>query len=99
MDTTQNLVDFLIGNKNIKQLKSEELKCLPLEYFLKEVGCMDLLNIWSKLPYEYISNYELQIRLPCFVHYNRPEVRVHIDGPPSSQKKCQYCLQTLGYYV
>ncbi|KAL1516082.1 hypothetical protein ABEB36_000006 [Hypothenemus hampei] len=93
MDSIQNVIDFLAGNKDIKHLTSEDLKCLPLDYYLNHIHCMNLLNIWSKLPYKYTSNYKLQVRLPCFVHYNQPGFETHIDGPPLSQNTCPQCLQ------
>ncbi|CAG9768401.1 unnamed protein product [Ceutorhynchus assimilis] len=59
------------------------------------VDSTTLLNIWGKLPLECRKDFELQTRLPCFMHYNRPDWRTHVDGPPSSQNQCYFCIRAL----
>ena len=69
--TTNLMLDILSGAKNINDC--DDLKSLPLDFFLNYVDCMSLLDIWGRLPVDYRRNFELQVRLPCFVHYNRPD--------------------------
>lgn len=85
------LLSHMNGEKLLSDFTAEELKMLPLDYLLKNITAGELLNSWYKLPMEYKSNYFLQVKLPCFVHYNRPEWRTHLDGPPDSQEKCYLC--------
>lgn len=89
------LLKFLSGEKSIKECNAEELKEIPIDFFVKYVDSFTLLHIWSRLPLEYRRDFELQINLPCFIHYNRPDWRTHVDGPPSSQKKCCFCIKAL----
>ncbi|CAG9760371.1 unnamed protein product [Ceutorhynchus assimilis] len=87
------LLKFLSGEKNIRECSAEELKELPIDFFLKYVDSSTLLHIWGLLPVEHRQEFELQIKLPCFIHYNRPDWRTHVDGPPSSQKTCTFCIK------
>ena len=89
MFNLKHLFIFLNDSKSIDEYSADELKCLPINFFLKYVKPIKLLNIWGKLPIEYRSNDDLQLRLPCFVHYNKPSMRTHIDSPPPSQCKCR----------
>ena len=91
----KHLLAFLNDSKSIDEYSTEELKCFPIRFFENYVEPATLLNIWGKLPIEYRTNADLQLCLPCFVHYNRPSIRTHVDGPPSSQSKCRLCIRVL----
>ncbi|KAH0998805.1 hypothetical protein HUJ04_005974 [Dendroctonus ponderosae] len=81
------MLTHLNGEKSLRDFASGELNMLPLDYLIKNTNSFDLLDAWGKLPMNYKGCYELQIKLPCFVHYYRPNWRTHIDGPASSQEK------------
>ena len=89
------MLAHLSGEKSFMDFTSEELVLIPYDYLLKTVKPMELLNIWSKLPISYKSDFLLQIKLPCFIHYNRPDWSIQFDGPPTSQEKCRFCKITL----
>lgn len=98
---TMELINKHINGTDLDKFTTEELGKFPLDYLIKGVSPENLLSAWSKLPYEYQQDFNLQIRLPCYVHHNRPEWRGHIDGPPSSQGKCEVCqwgLEKCTYY-
>lgn len=86
---------FLNNDKSIEECGVDEFKLIPLKFFLKYVEPITLLEIWGKLPISYRTDEELQMCLPCFVHYNKPSMRTHIDGPPPSQTKCRLCIRAL----
>lgn len=88
--TNELIMEHMYG-KNLYDFTEEELQHFPLQYLIEKVGPLELLYAWIKLPSEYRGNFNLQIKLPCFVHYNRPEWRSHIDGPPDSQSRCHVC--------
>jgi hypothetical protein len=77
--------------KHLIELCDADLQSIPLEFLIQHARAVDLLNVWNKLPETYKTSDELQKCLPCFKHYNTPESRTHIDGPPSSIKKCLAC--------
>lgn len=81
--------------KKLTEFTKEELQSFPLEYFIKHARPWELLQIWTKLPVNYRCDFKLQIRLPCYVHYNRPDWRTHWDGPVNSQEDCELCNQAL----
>lgn len=85
------ILDYIHGNKLLITFTKEELKKFPIKYLIQHVRPWELLEVWHKLPEEYKSNFYLQIRLPCFVHYNRPDCETHVDGPVGSQEDCVLC--------
>ncbi|CAG9769720.1 unnamed protein product [Ceutorhynchus assimilis] len=89
------LLSHINGKKQFTDFTSEELNMIPLDYLIKNANTFELLEIWSKLPPDYKSDFSLQIRLPCFFHYNRADWRTHIDGPVSSQQECYFCNKVL----
>jgi hypothetical protein len=93
--TIDVLLSHLNGEKEFTDLTINELQMIPLEYLIKYVKPLELLNIWYKLPISYKNNFLLQIKLPCFLHYNRPNLNCHFDGPPPSQEKCVLCSRAL----
>lgn len=82
-------------DKKLYMFTEEQLKQFPLKYLIEEVKPLELLYAWSKLPIDYRDEFELQIQLPCFIHYNRPDWLDHWDGPPTSQAKCHLCKLAL----
>ena len=91
----KHLLTVLNNSMSIDEYSTEELKCLPIDFFLHYVDCMSLLDIWGRFPVDNRRNFELQVRLPCFVHHNRPDWRTHVDGPPTSQNRCHLCREAL----
>ena len=77
----------LLNGDSVINYSEEELKTLPLCFFQNYVNNYTLLCIWGKLPMEYRSDINLQTKLTCFIHYNRPDTRTHIDGPATSQNR------------
>lgn len=82
-------------NKPLYKFTQDEVERFPLQYLIDRVEPLELLYTWHMLPAEYRGNFRLQIQLPCFVHYNRPEWMDHVDGPPSSQANCYMCNSEL----
>lgn len=87
---TMDLINEHQSGKNLYDFTKEELQNFPLQYLIEKVGPIELLRTWSLLG-KHTQHFELSIQLPCFVHYNRPEWRSHVDGPPSSQARCHVC--------
>ena len=79
----------------LTKFTEQELQYIPVECLIEYADPYGLLRVWHKLPQEYRSNFNLQIKLPCFVHYNRPDWTTHWDGPPSSQEACHFCKKGL----
>lgn len=52
---------------------------------------IELLNMWSSLPYKFKMHPDIIKRLPCVEHYNLPTQRHHIDGVAPAIKKCLLC--------
>ena|ERR1700712_2525952 len=88
-ETMSKTFDYLCGRKKLHEFTSEEFEEIPLEFLIKYARPYELLLVWSKLPVQYQSYYDLQICLPCFMHYNMGEHQV--DGPVPSQAGCYYC--------
>lgn len=95
---TQSLLssalDIIINNissGDIKNMEMNELQFVSAEYLIRHISPYDLLLMWYKLPSEHAQNFLLQSHLPCFIHYNRPNQEVHIDGPVPSQANCRFC--------
>lgn len=89
------LVEEHRNGKSLYNFTEEELEYFPLKYLLDKAKPLELLYAWHKLSREYTQDFNLQTRLPCFIHYNRPEWVSHIDGPPSSQNDCRSCNLSL----
>lgn len=87
--------EYETGKKSLSRFTKEELSTLSLKYLVTRVTSTDLLEVWSKLPREYTNKFELQVRLPCHTHYNRPEWVDHMDGPPPAQADCKLCNTAL----
>lgn len=86
------LVSAQVNRKKVLyDFTEDELQEFPLKCLVKKVSSTELLVAWHKLPVEYTSKFELQTRLPCFMHYNRPEWFNHLDGPPTPQSDCNFC--------
>lgn len=78
--------------RQLHEFTKEELKKFPLEYLLDHAQPIELLYAWYKLPSKLAHNHYLQIRLPCFVHYNHPHRTAdHVDAPAPSQSRCHSC--------
>ncbi len=88
-ETMSKTFDYLCGRKKLHELSTEELEEIPLEILIKFARPYDLLLVWPKLPLHYQSYYDLQICLPCFIHYNIGEEQG--DGSAQSQATCYYC--------
>lgn len=97
MSSEIDLRELLLLHSNLKrklyEFSREDLKKFPLVYLIEHAHPIELLLSWSKLPSDYIENYYLQIKLPCFIHYNvTNQVNIdHVDSPPISQSRCPSC--------
>ena len=89
------ILELMTGTINIEDCSADVLKSIPIQYFLKYVKSMELLNIWGKLPTEYKNSFVLRTKLPCFSHFNRPEWQTHVEGSPMSQQNCPLCRKVL----
>ena len=85
------LAEHIINEKKFIEFSHDEFLKIPVEYIIKKVKPCELLEIWTKLPYDYRANEDLQERLPCFIHYNRKDMVDHVDGPVPSQYNCHSC--------
>lgn len=87
--STLIMFELLDGKKEVTDLSPDELKLIPIEYFIKYIQPFELEEIWYKLPTSYKSNHSLILNLPCAVHHNKG--RTQVDGPPPPQRKCHQC--------
>lgn len=78
-------------NKQLEEFTREQLANFPLNYLLYHCTSIEVLNAWHKLPLEIRSEFKLRTKLPCFVHFNRPEWEDEVDGHPPSQSRCYIC--------
>lgn len=53
-------------------------------------------TVWRHLPKELKEDKDIQLRRPCYQHYNLATDRDHIDGPAPSQLKCLRCTYLRG---
>lgn len=90
IDRFKLLREHANSKRELHNFTAEELGKFPLEYLLTNTHSLELLYAWHKLPSEFVHEF-LQMRLPCFVHYNPYRVTDFIDAPPPSQYKCQSC--------
>lgn len=91
MSVHEILKKHLSGEKRLKDFSEKELGKFPLDYILNHVNSIELLSVWGKLPSEYTQNRQLQIKLPCFIHYNNFSDVDEVDSPPLSQERCHLC--------
>lgn len=82
---------YINNQKTLYDFDAKELEMFPIDVLLQRVRPWELLDNWYKIPKKYKGNFELQIRLPCFVHYNRPDACTHVDGPAPAQQNCHGC--------
>lgn len=88
---SEELVDIIVTKP--WDLTPQQIKQLPRNY-IERLDASDLDKIWEHLPAKYKNDKKLQLQLPCYEHYNRPEHRDHIDGPPPSKAACWMCPKT-----
>lgn len=74
----------------IDKLKPNQVKYLPKSYLLK-LSPSTLERIWKNISKKLQKDQDIQLRRPCYDHYNRPEDLSHIDGPAPSKKACYDC--------
>lgn len=90
------MLSHLSGKKQLMDMTTEEIKTLPLEFIIRYVDSVQLLDAWGKLPISYKTNVTLQNRLPCLYHYNNPaNNKTEFDGPPNAQELCFYCNKSI----
>lgn len=71
-------------------INSELIRYIPLYILKTRISATSLLRMWDSLTENQKSL--LEKYLPCFEHYNRPECRTHIDGPPPPVYRCPGCI-------
>lgn len=91
MNVNEILKKHFSGEKRLNDFSETELGKFPLDYILNHVSSMELLHAWGKLPTEHTQNRQLQIKLPCFIHYNNFSNTDEVDSPPLSQERCHLC--------
>lgn len=79
----------------------QENKCNPecdrcvgnlfLTHLKEHITSLQLERMWDWLPEVYRQREDIIELLPCREHYNLPNSRTHIDGPPPSRKNCRAC--------
>jgi hypothetical protein len=72
------------------KLSKYTIQYLP-EVFLRKMEGLKLEAVWSFLPEKFKEEKYFLERLPCRKHYNLPNQRTHIDGPPSPIYCCYEC--------
>lgn len=77
--------------RRLSSFDKEDLAYIPMNYIINNVGAVELLEVWNKLPKQYVENSDLQNCLPCYTHYNQEKEDTYFDGPPPSKNKCYYC--------
>lgn len=81
---------FLLDTKSLENCTADDFKNFPIEFFRYHINSLTLLNIWAKLPNHYKEDFNLQTKLPCFIHYNRSNWQTHFDGPPYRNHNAAY---------
>lgn len=76
------------SNYNLNDIDPDLIKYMPLDV-IKIQPAEDIKKIWSFLTTK--KKEELEQYLPCYKHYNTPEMEEHIDGPPPSKIHCYEC--------
>ena len=89
------LIELINSKKQLLELSKEDLKMIPVDYLIQHADTLELLEVWSKLPITYKTHFYLQVKLPCFGHYNRPEWTTEFDGLPRSQNACFLCNRVI----
>lgn len=82
----------IVAFENGYELTREIVNYLPKTYVKKLYG-VELESVWHFLPLEYKR--EFSDNLPCYVHYNLPSHRTHIDGPPPTKFQCVGCKKKM----
>lgn len=84
----------LNGDKSFSEFSDNDLSKFSLQYIIQYIRPYELLEIFGRLPMEYQQQHQLRILIPCFSHYGT-ETSTSYDGPPSSQKNCVICKNTM----
>lgn len=78
----------------IVELSDAELAQIPrlilLSVFSKQINL-----IFHRLPRHIKGDLEVILCMPCRAHYNRPDERTHIDGPPPMRNQCPECIDQI----
>lgn len=83
---------ILFDSDSLLGLSKEELEYIPKVVLLKYYS-RDIHYVWDKLPSHIKVDPEVQSYRRCLVHYNRPDQRSHIDGPPPMIRNCYICMR------
>lgn len=82
---------FLIDpSKSVWDLTKEDFEYIPKLILLKYWG-REINYIWDRLPTHLREDSEVISYQVCREHWNTPEMRDHIDGPPPLIKDCHTC--------
>lgn len=78
-------------------LKPDQVKYLTKRHLLR-FSPGEILYVWDHLPEKFQIDEDIQLRRPCFDHFNRPEEdSVHFDGLPPAKADCCKCRRDLLY--
>lgn len=83
---------FLIATdkRDILEWSPEQLRFIPKVVLLRDFGNY-VEQLWDKLPDHLKIDPEVRSYRACMEHYNRPDQRTHIDGPPPLIRNCAVC--------
>ncbi|KAK4875429.1 hypothetical protein RN001_011851 [Aquatica leii] len=75
----------------LKNMSQFDLEWLSKEYLKQNTGHTEIHDAWEKLPLSIRNDDEMKSYRLCTKHWNLPEQRVHIDGPPPQIRHCFEC--------
>ena len=93
-----NAVNLVLSNydgiKLLQDFTQEELKLFPLSYMLKYARPSELQCAWHKLPKHITKDKKIRMKLPCTIHFNRPDQETHFEGETPSRQYCDKCYKS-----
>lgn len=75
-------------------LKPEQVKYLTKRHLLR-FSPGEILYVWDHLPEKFQNDKDIQLRRPCYEHFNVPEDSVNFDGLPPAKADCYKCRRDL----
>ncbi|KYM96990.1 hypothetical protein ALC62_12368 [Cyphomyrmex costatus] len=91
---------LITDKRDILAFTAEQLQYVPRVILLRDFENY-IEELWDRLPDHIKADTEVKRCRMCFEHYNLPNQKTHIDGPPPLIKNCPQCrvdMQTVNEY-
>lgn len=86
-DAVEQVIDPTYDVRALTPERKSRLQKRSLIYFSPS----QIEAVWEYLPKELQEDKDIQLRRPCYEHYNLTKDQDHIDGPAPSRLKCSRC--------